>query len=207
MLLPDPNLAPQDPDYPINLPPADLACPAGNSFSVENTDRNVSMQSQGGTPILPSQGSHMLQYTVQYSMRPATKHTALAREIPDVNRTFHFQGQLSHQAPDLVSLFFFSFVYCFVSCLPPCLTICPTVAAATCHGPIQNSKTTTFFFLLWRRGSTSRYRMPLPAFGLALRRAARVSAFSSANPFPSVSHSLSFDPPLFLVDHNRYEGA
>ena len=114
----------------------------------------------GGTPILDSfshqmgsvSSAPMLHSAVPSSLflshQYATGDQAYPSRQPNPRRQPHryfntapsiSRASSSHEAPDLVSLFFFfSFVYYFVSCLPPWLTTCPTVAAATCHGPIQN---------------------------------------------------------------------
>ena len=114
-------------------------------------------------------------------------------------RRYYLRFPGGHEAPDLVSLFYFFFRSCVASCRAclPSLTVCSNVAAATCQRSNSNpakAKQRASFFLLWRRNSTSRYSMPLPVFGLAVRRAARVSLpVSSANLFLSGSpiHFLS----------------
>lgn len=148
-------------------------------------------------------------------MRPVTKHICLAKQIPDVKRIFisipylRFQGQLSHQAPDLVSLFFFS--------LRVLLRVVP--ASMPHHLPHRSDGDLSLSNLKpakqrrsssYSGGATRLPDIACPCLHLGLPCAARPVSLpvSSANPFPSGSHSLSFYPsllPPYSVDHKLLE--
>ena len=75
----------------------------------------------------------MLHSAVPSHHHRATGDKAYQRQIPD--NYLRFPGLL-HEAPDLVSLFFFFFLRVLLRVVPA-FPRYPTVAAATCHGPIQ----------------------------------------------------------------------
>jgi hypothetical protein len=149
-------------------------------------------------------------------MRPVTKHIGLAKQIPDVKRIFIFntlpsisRASSSNQAPDLVSLFFF-----FLRAL---LRVVP--ASMPHHLPHRSGGDLSLSNLKpakqrrsssYSGGATRLPDIACPCLHLGLPCAVRPVSLpvSSANPFPSGSHSLSFYPsllPLYSVDHKLLE--
>jgi hypothetical protein len=130
------------------------------------------MQSQGGIPSPIKRAQFHLHNT-------SIRDISLARQIPDVYHLGFFQGP----APPTKrpTLFFPS---CVASCRACALPDSHRSDAARDLSQNRQSKTTTSFFLLWRRNSISGYSMPLPAFGLAVRRATRLLFAIWVHPLP-----------------------
>lgn len=121
--------------------------------STGQTRQERAMQSQGGNSDSPSNGLGFTRSNVtkcstlvsfrswchQNALAPAGKQPLAPRKANPRRYIFNYQGRPSHEAPDLVSLFYF-FRLCVVPCRA-CLTVRPTLV--TCRALIQISKTTT----------------------------------------------------------------
>ena len=133
----------------------------------------------------------MLHSAIVQCMRPVTKHISLS----DV-RYLRFPSQLLPRSAVCFIVPFFFLLRAYIASCRACLYL-PLRKRPPCHGPIQTrQKQRRSSSYSGRRNSTSRYSMLLPTFGLAVRRAARLSACYFRKSLPVWVPFTFFCPPV-----------